>query len=198
MGHVKVDVKTLAGKRLTVRAITQPLGSGLRIAPGFIATTTDNATGIETAIEANYSAEHGRYVVTAIANRSTRNDALPDDALRYTPTTPILQAAVPHCIAVQLFDDGRWTTVANLSATEGRIIPPWIAAAVVKRGGGEARMEAIEIIYGAAALAGLPPVVAVQRELDIPHRTASDWIMKARRAGHLTGMNYAVGRQAEG
>lgn len=46
--------------------------------------------------------------------------------------------------------------------------------------------------------ARLPPVKAVQRELEVPHRTASDWIMRARKDGRLEGMNYAVGRQAEG
>lgn len=190
-------MKTLAGKKMTVRAITQPLGSGLRIAPGFVALTVDDDAGIETAIEANYSADHGRYVVTTIVNRAIRQDAFGGEALRHTSTAPILQAAVPRCIAIELYDDGKWTTVADLSSVEGRIIPKMIVDQVVKRGGGEARMDTIEIIYGTAALAGLPPVKAVQRELGVPHRTASDWIMKARKAGRLEGMSYAVGRQVE-
>jgi hypothetical protein len=60
------------------------------------------------------------------------------------------------------------------------------------------RMDVIEILYGAAALSGLPPVKAVQVELNVPHRTASDWIKKARDAGRLKGMSYSVGRQADG
>ena len=61
-----------------------------------------------------------------------------------------------------------------------------------------ARMDVIEILYGTAALAGMPPVKAVQAELGVPHRTASDWIKKARTAGRLEGMSYIVGRQADG
>lgn len=49
-----------------------------------------------------------------------------------------------------------------------------------------------------AALAGLPPVKAVQVELGVPHRTAADWIYKARAAGRLEGMSYTPGRQADG
>ena len=83
---------------------------------------------------------------------------------------------------------------ADLTAGEGRIIPQWMASAVVKRGMKDERMEVIEILYGAAALADLPPTKAVQVELDVPHRTASDWIAKARAAGRLKGMNYTQGR----
>lgn len=59
-------------------------------------------------------------------------------------------------------------------------------------------MDVIEILYGTAALAGMPPVKVVQAELGVPHRTASDWIKKARTAGRLEGMSYIVGRQADG
>ena len=59
-------------------------------------------------------------------------------------------------------------------------------------------MDVIEILYGTSALAGLPPVKAIQTELGVPHRTASDWIKKARVAGRLNGMTYIVGRQADG
>ncbi len=194
-GAVKVKVTTLEGKKMTERATTEPVGSSLRIAPAFVATGIDDQTGIETGLEAHYRRDAGRYIVTTIVNRAVTDD-FDQDALRRVVSTPILQAAIPHCISIYLFD--KWMTVANLSATEGRLIPLPIAAEVVKRGAKEARLDAIEIIYGAAALAGLPPVQAVQRELAVPHRTASDWIMKARKAGRLEGMNYAVGRQAEG
>lgn len=196
--EVKVDVKTPDGKRMTSRAASQPVGSALRIAPEFIATTTDEETGVETAIEAHYSEDEGRYIVTAIVNRAVRADFDPR-ALRSTAAQPILQAAIPHCIAVRLDDTtSKWTTIADLTTAEGRIIPPWMASAVAKRGMKAERMDVIEILYGAAALSGLPPVKAVQVELNVPHRTASDWIKKARDAGRLKGMSYSVGRQADG
>lgn len=58
-------------------------------------------------------------------------------------------------------------------------------------------MEVIQVLYGASALAGLPPTKTVQIELGIPHRTASDWIGKARTAGYRKGMSYTPGRQAD-
>lgn len=192
-------MKTLDGKAMTWRSATQPVGTALRIAPAFVASTTDEDAGVETTIEAHYSTEEGRYIVTTIINRAVRPD-FDQQALRRTASVAILQAAVPHCIAVSLTDevDARWTSIADLASTDGRIVPPWMAAAAVKRGAKEDRMETIEIIFGAAALSGTPPVRAVQIELDIPHRTASDWIKKARATGRLEGMTYNVGRQADG
>jgi len=196
---VKVDVNNLDGKTMTWHSATQPVGSALRIAPAFVASTTDETTGVETTIEAHYNAGEGRYIVTAIINRAVRDD-FDQQALRRTASVAILQAAIPHCIAVRLTDEpgDTWTSIADLTSAEGRIIPPWMAAAAVKRGMKDERMEVIEILYGAAALSGTPPVRAVQVELDIPHRTASDWIKKARDAGRLEGMTYNVGRQADG
>ncbi|GAA5096239.1 hypothetical protein GCM10025760_29490 [Microbacterium yannicii] len=196
-GQVKVKVTTLEGKKMTARGTTVPIGSGLRIAPGFVASAVDEESGIETALEAHYRRDEGRYIVTTVVNRAVR-DEFDSEALRRLSSSAILQAAIPECIAIDVFDNDRWTTVANISAVEGRLIPEWMAKEVIKRGQTEARMDVIEILYGASALAGLPPVKAVQRELNVPHRTASDWIMKARKAGRLEGMNYAVGRQAEG
>lgn len=180
---------------MTADAATEPIGSALRIAPGFVATTTNDETGIETTLEAHYSPVEGRYIVTSILSRAAR-DEFDHRALRHTAAQGIVQAAVPHCIALRLDDgaDGEWTTVATLTTGEGRIIPQWMAQAVTKRGMGEERMQVIEILYGAAALADLPPTKAVQAELDVPHRTASDWISKARAAGRLHGMNYTQGR----
>ncbi len=196
---VKVDVKNPDGTAMSWQSATEPVGSALRIAPEFVASVLDDDAGVETTIEAHYSTDEGHYIVTTILNRATRPN-FDHQALRRTASAAIVQAAVPHCIAVRLGDeqDSNWTTIADLTSTEGRIIPPWMATAAVKRGMKDERMEVVEIIYGAAALAGAPPVRAVQVELDIPHRTASDWIKKARDAGRLEGMTYAVGRQADG
>src|SRR5690606_713164 len=71
---VKVDVNNLDGKTMTWHSATQPVGSALRIAPGFVASTTDEDTGVETTIEAHYNAGEGRYIVTAIINRAVRDD----------------------------------------------------------------------------------------------------------------------------
>ncbi|MFE5409985.1 hypothetical protein [Microbacterium sp. NPDC056569] len=186
-------VTTLDGSKMTEAAMTERIGDSLRIAPAFAASAVNDATGIETALEAHYRRDEGRYVVTTIINKAVRDDFDPE-ALRRTAVSPILQTAVPWCMAIDL---EQWVTVGDLTEGEGRVIPDFMAREVLKRGAGDARMEVIQIIYGAAALAGLPPVKAVQHELQVPHRTASDWIMKARKGGWLEGLNYAVGRQAE-
>lgn len=191
-------MKTLDGKKMSRRYATEPVGSVLRIAPAFVVTYVDDEAGVETAIEVRYVRARGEYVITAIANRAIRDD-FADEALRRTFPLAILQAAIPHCISLRL-DSGakeRWVTLAELTTAEGRIIPEWMARAVVKRGMKDERMEVIELLYGAAALSKKHPTKAVQVELDVPHRTASDWIGKARAAGRLEGMSYTPGRQAD-
>lgn len=191
-------MKTLEGDEMTATAATLPVGAALRIAPAFVATTANDATGIETAIEAEYDSAAGRYVLRTIVSRAIRRDVAEDD-LRRGRTQQMVQAAVPRCIALQMQDtsDAPWVTVADLTASEGRIIPSWMVSAVVKHGVKSERHDVIEILYGASALAGIPPVKTIALELGVPHRTASDWIKKARAAGRLKGMNYNVGRQAD-
>lgn len=192
-------MKTLDGKTMSAQDATESVGSALRIAPAFIATAVDDATSVETTIEAHYLAERGRYVITTILNRAVSAE-FNEDRLKHSAPQAILQVAIPHCVALQLDDspDAKWTTVADLTTAEGRIIPPWLAQAVVKRGMKDERWEVIEILYGTAALADLPPVKLIAVELDVPERTASDWIQKARAAGWLVGMTSNVGRPASG
>lgn len=196
---MKVDVKTLDGKTMSAEAATESVGSALRIAPGFVATAVDETTGVETTIEAHYQPARGRYVITTILNRATAED-FNEDRLKHAATQAILQMAIPHCVSLQLDDSpgAKWTTIADLTTAEGRIIPPWMAQTVVKRGMKDERWEVIEILYGTAALADLPPVKLISLELDVPERTASDWIQKARAAGWLVGMTSNVGRPASG
>ena len=142
-------------------------------------------------------------MVATSSRRSSTARSLTDfneDRLKHAAPQAILQVAIPHCIALQLDDspDAKWTTVADLTTADGRIIPPWMAQAVVKRGMKDERWEVIEILYGTAALADLPPVKLIALELDVPERTASDWIQKARAAGWLVGMTSNVGRPANG
>lgn len=188
-------MKTPDGEIMTAQAATQAVGTALRIAPAFVATAVDETSGIETTIEAHYLAERGRYIITTIVNRAVAAD-FDEDRLKHTAPQAILRIAIPHCVALQLDDspDANWTTVADLTTTEGRIVPPWMAQAVVKRGMKDERWEVIEILYGTATLADLPPVKLIALELDVPERTASDWIQKARAAGWLIGMTSNVGR----
>ncbi len=196
-------MKTLDGEDVTVAHATQPVGSALRIAPAFRATTTDAALGIETAITAHYLRRDGRYVIRSVTNSATRDDV----ELNYLTVAKvgmqaIVQTAAPRCIFLTLDDErdplATWVSLDELTTAEGRILPPSLAAEVVKRGGSEARMEAVELLYGSAALAGLPPAQLLQKELGIPHRTASQWIIDARKAGRLDGMNFHAGRPAGG
>lgn len=201
--EVMVDVRTPEGKTMTAAAATHPVGSALRIAPGFIASATEDVSGIETTVRANYLPDKGRYFVTEVNNRSTRAGVeINNVALRQVAVQQILQAATPHCITMTLDDEddptSKWIPLSQLTTVEGRIIPPWMAEQVTRRGSSDERMDVIELLYGAAALSGQPPVKAIQLELGVPHRTASDWVKKARAAGRLEGMSYIVGRQADG
>ena len=200
--EVKVDVKTLDGKDVTWERATQPVGSALRIAPAFRARSTDDDLGVDTSLDVRYSADAGslrdRCGHQSICSRGCR-DQLPDrregahaghrsgrSAELHLPHAGRRVGSVRHLDQRQRAHDG----------AEGRILPPALAEVVVRRGSSDARMEAIELLYGAAALSSLPPAQLIQRELGIPHRTASAWIIDARKAGRLTGMNYNAGRPA--
>lgn len=190
-------MRTLDDEVMSATHATEAVGSALRIAPSFVATVVDEAAGIETLIEAHFVAERGRYLITRILNSALRED-FDEDRLKHTAPQAIMRVAVPHCVALQLDDDPNapWTLVADLTGSEGRILPPWMAAAVVKRGMTDERWEVIEILYGAASLADLPPVKLIALELDVPERTASDWIKKTRATGRLRGLSSNVGRPA--
>lgn len=190
-------MKTLGGHKMTADYATTSVGASLRIANEFLASAVDTASGIETTIEAHYVAARGRYVITAITNRAIA-DEFSEDRLKHAAPQAIIQRAIPQCIALQLDDspEARWTTIAELTSSDGNIIPPWMAQAVVKRGMKDERWAVIEILYGTAALSDLPPVKLIASELDIPERTASDWIQKARAAGWLVGMTSNIGRPA--
>ncbi|WP_225221540.1 hypothetical protein [Microbacterium gallinarum] len=107
----------------------------MRIAPSFVATAVDDIAGVETTIEAHYSPDRGRYLITTIVNRAIAEN-FSEYRLKHAAPQAILQAAVPHCIALRLDDspDAEWTAITDLTADDGRIIPPWLAQAVVKRG----------------------------------------------------------------
>ncbi|WP_344050725.1 hypothetical protein [Microbacterium lacus] len=191
-------MKTIDGQPMTSSAISQPLGASLRIAPGFLATSSGDETGVETTLEARYNSERGRYIVVTVLNRAVRDD-FDDYRLLHTAPQAIVRAAVPHCITVRLEDttDSPWISVADLTTSEGRIIPPWMADAVTRRGVKDARWDVIEILYGTSALSDTPPAKLIALELGIPERTASYWIGQARSAGRLEGMQSNVGRPAD-
>ena len=189
------------GAPVTVADATVWVGSALRIVPVFSAAATDTGAGVCTAMTVQYSASHGRYVIRAVTNEAIHEDVEVNyPTIARIGLAGIIQAAAPRCIFLTLGEEGdpdaAWMSVDQLTTAKGRILPPALAAEVVRRGGSEARMEAIELLYGTAALSNLPPAKLIQEELGIPHRTASQWIIDARNAGRLEGMNYHAGRQA--
>ncbi|WP_344095232.1 hypothetical protein [Microbacterium deminutum] len=198
---MKVDVKTIDEREMTYESATQQVGSALRIAPAFIARRDDDAIGVRTELRCEYIAWEGRYVIRRVTNEALQESAeLNHSLVAKVRMQAIVQAAAPHCIFLTLDEesdpDARWISADALSSAEGRLLPPALAQAVVRRGGTEARMEAIEMLYGTAALSSQPPAKLIQKELGIPHRTASQWIIDARKAGRLEGMNYNAARPA--
>ncbi|WP_292872510.1 hypothetical protein [Microbacterium sp.] len=194
---MKVDVTTLDGQPMSAEHATVPIGAVLHIAPAFIATAIDDDSGIETTIEARFASDRGRYVPMTIVNRAIREE-FDELRLRHTAPQAIVQAAVPHCITLTMQEgsDSHVVTISDLTGSEGRILPPWLVEAVTKRGAKDERWDAIEVLYATAALASLPPVKLISLELDVPERTAGDWIQKSRAAGRLLGLKSNVGRPA--
>src|SRR4051794_14045192 len=102
---VKVDVTTLEGTPVASQDATQPVGSALRIAPAFIATTVDADLGVSTAVTARYVPSEGRYVIKGVTNI-----AIGDDVELNYPTVAkvgmqaIVQSAAPRCIFLTLDD----------------------------------------------------------------------------------------------
>ena len=115
----------------------------------------------------------------------------------------LLSAAVPYCVVVDyedalLKDVQKRGTVQELLADGGRIVPAKLASIAAKAGPTADTLELVQLIYGVSALAAQPPMRAVASALGIPERTATHWITKARKAGLLEGITYAVGRQPDG
>ena len=194
---MKIDVRTPDGQRMTWKHATLPLGSALRIAPAFTATATADDIQVESTIEAVYSADAGRYRIAATRHRPTNDAAeITPTVLRQVRLGELLSAAVPHCVAVEF--ENKQATVHDLLGKNDRILPTWMAEAAAKSGPTAETLELVQLVYGIAALAALPPMRAVASELGIPERTATHWITKARAAGLLDGITYAVGRQPDG
>lgn len=190
-------MRTPDGKRMTWKHATLPLGTALRIAPAFTATATAEDTSVESTIEARYTSDAGRYRVIATEHRAVGATAeITPTVLRQVRLGELLTAAVPHCVAVEF--EGKQRTVHDLLDQGGRVLPTWMATAAASAGPTEDTLELVQLVYAVAALAALPPMRAVATELGIPERTATHWITKARKAGLLDGITYAVGRQPDG
>jgi len=108
----------------------------------------------------------------------------------------IMKRAAMRCIALALDaeeDPGAsWTTASEHTSNAGRVMPPRRAQEVVKRVSKTERVDVIEIICGPAELEGPAPINAVQTDNEVPHRTASAWIKKARAAARLGKMTSMV------
>jgi hypothetical protein len=194
---VKIDVRTLDGQRMASKHATLPLGSALRIAPAFSATALADDISVETTIEASYAPDAGRYLVTATAHRAFGPTLeITPSVLRQVRLGEVLSSAVPYCVVVEL--EGKPVTVHDLTASDGRVLPAWMSAESAKAGPTPDTLELVQLVYGVAALAAQPPMRAVATEFGIPERTATHWITKARHAGLLDGITYAVGRQPDG
>ncbi|MGB4779289.1 hypothetical protein [Microbacterium sp.] len=127
--------------------------------------------------------------------------------LRQARLGTILQAAAPRCVAFPLDENGTLVTADAMNA-QGRLLPEWMTAPIrdADKASGDsaraelraARLEAVQVIYGVAALTGRPPAKALEDELGLSPRTAVHWIKQARDAGLLKGVRYAAARPARG
>jgi hypothetical protein len=170
----------------------------LRILPAFVATSVAEDISVETTIRAEYSRDAGRYRILSTAHRAVGDtDEITPTLLRKIRLGELLGEAVPACVVIDDEQIGRGI-VRDLLGAGTRLLPSWLADAAAKNGPTADTLELVQLIYGVAALAGQPPMRAVANELGIAERTATHWIMKARAAGLLDGITYAVGRQPDG
>lgn len=189
-------MRTPDNSPVTLSHATIPVGSALRVVPTFVATTVDDGP-VQTAIEARFHADAGRYLVAAVTNRASEDRGeITGTVLRTVRIAEIMQAATPHCIAIE--SDAGASTVGELTTRQDAILPPEYAKLARRLGPKQDTLELVRLVYGVAALTGRPPTKAVEDEFSIPRRTAIHWISKTRDAGLLDGISYAVGRQADG
>jgi len=183
------------------------IGDALWIVPRYRVIAEDEHTGLGSTLDVEYDATEGRFVVRQAGTYSLTGGEITGTELRRVRLAEIVQAASPHCVAFAL-DDDLFVTAAELAASEGRMLPTWLTAtlaAAPRRGSlsesaraeaREARLDAVQLVYGVAVLTGQPPAKAIERELNVAPRTAAQWIRAARDAGRLEGLGYPMGRPA--
>lgn len=198
-------MRTPDGSPVGWQAATHSVGTALRIVPQYRVEAEDEHTGLGHTVDVEYDRDEGRFVVRQVATRSLAGGEITGTELRQVRLAEIVQAAAPQCVAFTLGDD-EMVTAADVSAAEGRLLPHWLAdslnpvsesrniAEPARTELREARLDAVQLVYGVAALTGQPPAKAIERELGVAPRTAAHWIRLARTAGRLEGLGYAAGR----
>lgn len=199
-------MRTPEGNPVGWQDATHPVGTALRIVPKWRVAAEDDVTGLGSTLDVEYDAGEGRFVVRQVATRALDGGEITGTEIRQVRLGEIVQAASPRCVAFALDDESDLVTAAEVTETEGRMLPPWLSAslsAVVESRNiseparseiREARLDAVQLVYGVAALTGQPPAKAIERELGVAPRTAAHWIRLARNAGRLEGLGYAAGR----
>lgn len=201
-----------AGGTSTWHDATTPIGTALRIVPRFHVTAEDDHTRVGTTLDVEYGPAEGRYLVRTATTWSLSGAEITANELRQVRVAEIAQLASPRCVAFTLDGDdtaGELITAADVSAS-GSLLPEWLSRTITSTLSStattaqaraelrEARLDAVQLVYGVAALTGQPPAKAIERELGMQPRTATHWISQARRAGRLDGLGYAVGRPHHG
>lgn len=204
-------MRTPDGEPVSAQDATHPIGTALRIVPRFTVHAEDDQTGLGNTLDVEYDQAEGRYVIRQAAIRSLTGAEITGTELRQVRLAEVVQAASPHCVTFALGDhENTAITAAEVTATEGRLLPKWLADSLVataesrslpepaRTEAREARLDAVQLVYGVAALTGQPPSKAIERELGVAPRTAAHWIRLARNAGRLEGLGYAAGRPPRG
>lgn len=204
-------MRTPNGSPVTAQDATHPIGAALRIVPAFHVDAEDDQTGLGNTLQVAYDPAEGRYLVHQVTTRSLAGAEITATELRQVRVAEILHAAAVHCVAFALDDNSvDLVTAAEVSSTGDTLLPAWLSAAVAGTATAtatspetraelrEARLDAIQLIYGVAALTGRPPAKAIERELGMTQRTAVHWIRQARTAGKLQGLGYAAARPPRG
>lgn len=205
---MKLDVRTPEGKPVERHDANRRIGAALWIVPRYRVTAEDEHTGLGSTLDVAYDAVEGRFVVREAGVYSLSGGEITGTELRRVRLAEIVQAASPQCVAFALDDEDLFVTAAELAESEGRMLPTWLTDTLAAAPGlgslsesarveaREARLDAVQLVYGVAVLTGQPPAKAIERELNVAPRTAAQWIRAARDAGRLEGLGYPIGRPA--
>lgn len=161
-------------------------GPALRVVPNFKFEVVDDDQDFNVQMWVEFDRSHMQYQVGQLTITSLHGaGGVTGTMLRQVRVLDYLRMGARHGIFVQTGDEIR--SLAEMFGT-GRFFGREGAAGIRQMGPTDAVIGTVGLIYVSAHLASTPPAKAVQDELGLPPRTATNWISKARERGWMRGL----------
>jgi hypothetical protein len=159
------------------------LGSGVA-APEEMTVSSGNFGDFDTTIRIVYDDKTGRFIADEIRVRRIEDSKeVTSTDLRKIRVEEIIRTAVPYSV---VFIDEQDNVTASGGYTSGLgMVPPSTVKAIKESGLTDDALMWVARVYTVAHAVRLPPAKAVSEALELPTRTASYWIAKARKLGLL-------------